>query len=59
MIFEKKIILKTIYGFYQNKIAPTLDILLSKLNEISAGTDYEFPYGRTTLHVYLTKNGFH
>ena len=30
-------------------------MLLSKLKEISAGTDCEFPYGRTTLHAYLVK----
>ena len=35
-----------------------LNILLSKLKEISAGIDYEFPYERTTLDTYLTKIGF-
>ena len=33
------------------------DMLLSKLKEISAGTDCEFPYGRTMLHAYLVKIG--
>ena len=32
-------------------------MLLSKLKEISAGTDCEFPYGRTMLHAYLVKVG--
>ena len=35
-----------------------LNILLSKLKEISAGIDYEFPYERTALDTYLTKIGF-
>ena len=51
----KKLIGQTIYGFYQNKIAPALDILLSKLEQISAGADYEFLFGRTTLLVYPVK----
>ena len=29
------------------------DMLLSKLKEISAGTDCKFPYGRIMLHAYL------
>ena len=33
------------------------DITLSKLKEISAGTDCKFPYGRTMLHAYLVKTG--
>ena len=35
------------------------DMLLSKLKEISAGTDCKFPYERTTLHAYLVKVGLH
>ena len=35
------------------------DMLLSKFKEISAGTHCKFPYGRTTLHVYLVKAGLH
>ena len=33
------------------------DMLLSKLKEISAGTDCKFPYGGTMLHAYLVKVG--
>ena len=33
------------------------DMLLSKLKEISAGTDCKFPYGRIMLHAYLVKVG--
>ena len=32
-------------------------MLLSKLKEISAGTNCKIPYGRTMLHVYLVKIG--
>ena len=32
-------------------------MLLSKLKEVSAGTDCKFPYGRTMLHAYLVKVG--
>ena len=34
-------------------------MLLSKLKEISAGTDCKFPYGITMLHAYLVKVGLH
>ena len=34
--FWKILIRLTIYGFYQTKIAPTLDMLLSKFKEILA-----------------------
>ena len=37
--FRKILIHHAIYGFYQNKIGLTLDMLLSKLKEISAGTN--------------------
>ena len=33
-------------------------MLLSKLKEISGGTDCKFPRGRTMLHTYLVKVGF-
>ena len=33
-------------------------LILTKLKEPSAATDYEFLYGRTTLHAYLIKIGF-
>ena len=33
------------------------DMLLSKLKEVSARTNLEFPYGRTMLHPYLVKVG--
>ena len=49
--FWKSLIRQTIYGFYQNKIVPTLGMLLSKFKEISARTDYEFPYGRTRWQI--------
>ena len=53
--FWKKLILQTVYGFYQNKFGQW-DMLLSKLKEISAGIDCKIPYGRTMLHV-LVKTG--
>ena len=34
-------------------------MLLSKLEEISAGTDCKFSYGRTMRHVCLVKIGLH
>ena len=54
IFFWKNVIWQTIYGFYQNKVAPTW-YGLSKLKDISAGTDCKFPYGRTMLHAYLVK----
>ena len=34
-------------------------MFLSKVKEISAGTDCKFSYGRTMLHAYLVKVGLH
>ena len=56
--FWKKLIRETIYSFYKNKTAPTIDALHEKLKELSAGTNYEFPYGRTTLFHLVKKLGF-
>ena len=52
--FWKKFIQETIYNFYKNKTAPTIDALYEKLKEISTGTHYEFSY-RTTLYHFLKK----
>ena len=46
---EKKLIRETIYNFYKNKTAPTIDALSEKMKEISTGTHYKLLYGRTTL----------
>ena len=56
--FQKKLIWGTIYDFYENKAAPTIDVLHKKLKEISTGMHYEFPYGRTTLYHLQKKRGF-
>ena len=44
--FQKKLIWGTIYNFYENKAAPTIDVSHKKLKEISTGTHYD----RTTLY---------
>ena len=46
----------TIYGFYQNKIVPMSDMHLSKLKEISAGTNYESPNGMNYAAHAFNKN---
>ena len=56
--FWKKLIRETIYSFYKKKTAPTIDALYEKLNEVSTGTNYEFPYGRTTLFHVVKKLSF-
>ena len=56
--FWKHLIRQSIYEFYYAKIAPTLDMLLQKLKERSAGTEYEFPYERNTLYRLMKKLGF-
>ena len=57
-IFWKDLIRQSIYEFNYTKIAPTLDMLLQKLKERSSGTEYEFPYKRTTLYHLVKKLGF-
>ena len=56
--FWKDLIRDTIYGFYLKKVPPTLDTLLAKLQEISLDTNYQFPYGRTTLYKIIKKLAF-
>ena len=54
--FWKKLIRKTIYNSYENKTAPTINVLYEKLKEISTGTHYELAYGRTTLQKADNRN---
>ena len=54
----KSLIRQTIYGFYREKTAPTIDTLYEKLIDISKDTDYEFPYKRTALYQLVKKLGF-
>ena len=49
--FAKDVIRRTVYAFYDQKIAPTLDMIHDRIKE-------EFPYGRTTLYHVLRKLGF-
>ena len=55
--FTKDLIRATIYEFYDQKICPTLDMLLEKIQERTMG-DYEFPYGRTWLSKLVKSLGF-
>ena len=56
--FWKKLIRESVYNFYENKFAQTIDALYKILKEISTGTHYEFSHGRTTLYHLLKKLGF-
>ena len=57
--FMKDLIRRTVYEFYDERIAPTLDMLHKKILEKTRGEDYEFSYGRTTLFEILKSLGFH
>ena len=54
----KNLIRQVIYHFYRTKYDPILDILVSKLQEISAGTESEFYYSKSTLHTYIKRLDF-
>ena len=54
----KNLIRQVIYHFYRTKYDPTLDILVSKLQEISPGTESEFSYSKSTLHIYIKRLDF-
>ena len=47
-----------IYGFYCEKVVPTLDSLHAKLIKISKGTYHEFCHKRTSLFRLVHKLGF-
>ena len=57
--FAKDLIRRTVYQFYDNSVAPTLDMLYSKLLEKTQGEEYEFSCGRTTLSKILKSLGFY
>ena len=56
--FWKDLIRETVYGFYDKKIAPTMDMLLQSIKEKAAMTNRDFPYQRTTLYELVGKLGF-
>ena len=53
--FWKKLIWETIYNFYENKTASTIDALYKKLKGISTRMHYQFPYSRTTQYCLMKK----
>lgn len=56
--FWRSLIRVTIYSFY-NPSPPAPSVVMNeKLNEISAGTSYEFPHGQTALYHLLKKLSF-
>ena len=55
----KDLIMRAVYEFYDEKIAPTLDMIYEKILQKTSGEDYEFPYGRSTLSKILKSLGFH
>ena len=53
--FWKKLIWETIYNFYKNKTASTIDALYKKLKGISIRMHYQSPYSRTTQYCLMKK----
>ena len=56
--FTKDLIRRTIYEVYDNKVAPTMEMVSEKIKLKTQDTGYEFPYGLTTLRGILKKLGF-
>ena len=57
--FTKYLIRRTVYEFYDQKCAPTVQIIFQKVKEKTEGTDYVFPYELTSLKKLLKMIGFH
>ena len=57
--FTKDLIRRTVYEFYDQKRAPTVQIIFQKVKEKTEGTDYTFPYELTSLTKLLKMIGFH
>ena len=47
--FTKDLIRRTVYEFYDQKRAPTVQMIFQKVKEKTEGTDYAFPYELTAL----------
>ena len=56
--FTKDLIRRTIYEFYDKKVAPTVEMVSEKIKLKTQDTDYDFPYGLTTPRRILKKLGF-
>ena len=56
--FMKDLIMRAVYEFYDEKIAPTLNMIYEKILQKTSCEDYEFPYGRSTLSKILKSLGF-
>ena len=53
--FTIDLISRTVYRFYERKLAPTLDMVYEEVVSQTAGTEYEFPYSKSTLRRLLKK----
>ena len=52
------IVRRSIYGFYENRVAPSVKQSLNDLKARTRDTDYEFPYELSTLRLIIKKLGF-
>ena len=57
--FTKDLIRRTVYEFYDQKRAPTVQVIFQKVKEKTEGTNYAFPYELTSLKKLLKMIGFH
>ena len=57
--FTKDLIRRTVYEFYDQKRAPTVQMIFQKVKEKREGTDYAFPYELTSLKKLLKMIRFH
>ena len=56
--FAKDLIQRTVYEFYDQKRAPTVQMIFQKVKEKTEGTDYAFPYELRSLKKLLKMIGF-
>lgn len=56
--FMLDIIRRTVYEFYKNQTAPTIDKIYTAVREKTKNTQYKFPYEKTTLLKILKSMNF-
>ena len=57
--FTKDLIWRTVYEFYDQRRAPTFQMIFQNVKEKTEETDYAYPYELTSLKKLLKMIGFH
>ena len=56
--FTCNVVRRTVYECYRSGVSPTVESITRSLREKTSATDYEFPYGKSTVRRLLRSMGF-